>query len=229
MGTFLPFAIITSAMCIWHIAGTDSRLSRRPHATAGTARMGPCPRRTLGPTPDTRHSLGPPVVAWASRVVGRRPVAPVRRRARPPAAAGGAWRAGAALGRAGAGGARPGRCSVGRCRPGCWAGAPGGGPRTCPPRWPGCWGRPRWPWGPRAGQSAKRRGPARRSPAGPRRRAGVCRARVSPVVLAVVQRRRSCWPQSHSQRQRLARSMSPSGGLRRTAVQNLISLTTTRD
>jgi len=133
MGTFLPFAIITSAMCIWHIAGTDSRLSRRPHATAGTARMGPWPRRTLGPTPDTRHSLGPPVVAWASRVVGRRPVAPVRRRARPHAAAGGAWRAGAALGRAGAGGARPGRCSVGRCRPGCWAGGPGRRPPAVPP------------------------------------------------------------------------------------------------
>jgi hypothetical protein len=84
--------------------------------------------------------------------------------------------------------------AVGRCRPVCGAGAPGGGPRTCPPLLPVCWGRPRGPWGPRAGQSATRRGPERRAPAGQRRRACGWRALVSPVWLAGVQRLRACWP-----------------------------------
>jgi hypothetical protein len=165
MGTFLPFAIITSAIGIWNMAGTDSRLSRRPQATAGTARMGPWPRRTWGPTQATRHRLGPPGVAWASRVGCRRPVAPVRRRALPHAAACGAWRAVAALGRAGAGGARHGRCGA---LPTC---VPGGGPGRLSPDVPTAvarlLGASSWAMGP-AGR-AERHAPRARAacPSGP--------------------------------------------------------------
>src|SRR4029434_8981127 len=81
IGTFLPFAIITYAICLWNIACPDSRLSWMPQATAGTARMVKWTRRTWCPTPATRHSLGPPWVALADLGGLLRPGAHGRRRA----------------------------------------------------------------------------------------------------------------------------------------------------
>jgi hypothetical protein len=87
MGTFLPLEIITYASCIWKISCTDRRLSRRPKATAGTARVVKWTRRKLCTTQYTRHSLCNPVVDCAYLVVFRRQVAQLRRRALKNAAA----------------------------------------------------------------------------------------------------------------------------------------------
>ena len=81
MGTFLPFAIITYAICIWKISCTDSRLSRMPKATAGTSRIVKWTRRKLCITQYTRNSLCNPVVALAYILVFLRKGAHLRRRA----------------------------------------------------------------------------------------------------------------------------------------------------
>src|SRR6266704_3044251 len=79
MGTFLPFAIITYATCIWKISGTDSRLSSMPKATAGTSRVVKWTRRKLYTTQYTRNSLCNPVVDLAYILVFLRKVAHLRR------------------------------------------------------------------------------------------------------------------------------------------------------
>src|SRR2546422_10604233 len=91
MGTFLPFEIITYATCIWKISCTDSRLSRRPKATAGTSRVVKWTRRKLCTTQYTHNSLCNPVVALAYVLVFLRKVAHFRRRARKNASACLAW------------------------------------------------------------------------------------------------------------------------------------------